>query len=89
MNQVPYLGSYGYVAPVVPSPSIGKQIISSPYLLIGLILFLIGLMVYVSVEQKKKKEAHLALDNNEQQENEQNGHDNLNGYGFNNFYLEN
>lgn len=46
MNQVPYLGSYGYVAPVTAAPSFGKKLFASPYFWLGLVLFIIGVTVY-------------------------------------------
>lgn len=61
MNHVPNLGSYGYIAPAVPSASLGKRILRSPIFWLGLfLLFIFGALTYSSVKNKRKEEARLA-----------------------------
>lgn len=85
MNQVPYLGSYGHVPPVVPTPSIGKRMLGSHYLLIGLILLAIGLIVYAAAKQEKERETQLALEKSRLAEKERNDRINQNRHGYDRF----
>ena len=73
MNQVPYLGSYGYVAPVTAAPSIFHRILRSPLFWLGiLLLFIIGAVTYNSAKKKREEEARSAEEMDRQKDNRTN-----------------